>query len=62
MDLLVQLALIVPPALAASAVYFALVERPCMDPAWPSRLRAWLTARVRPHTRDDAAPEPAALV
>jgi hypothetical protein len=59
-DLLVQLALIVPPALAASAVYVALVERQCMDPAWPSRLRAWLTARVRP--RVEAATEPVALV
>lgn len=59
-DLLVQSALVLPPLLAVCAVYFALVERPCMDPAWPARLRAWLTARVRP--REEAAAEPAALV
>jgi len=55
-DLLVQAALVLPPLLAVCAVYFALVERPCMDPAWPARLRAWLSARI--HPRQNAA-EPA---
>lgn len=57
MHLLVQCALILPPLLLVSAVYFALVERPCMDPAWPAKLRAWLFARLG---RRAVAVEPAA--
>lgn len=45
LSLLLHFALILPPLLAVCAVYFVLVERPCMDPAWPSHLRAWLAAR-----------------
>jgi peptidoglycan/LPS O-acetylase OafA/YrhL len=59
-DLLVQSALMLPPLLVVCAVYFALIERPCMDPAWPAKLRAWLSARIRP--RGEAAVKPAPLV
>jgi peptidoglycan/LPS O-acetylase OafA/YrhL len=31
--------ILLPIGLVASAVFFVLVERPCMDPAWPDRLR-----------------------
>lgn len=34
--------LLVPSLLAVCAVFFVLVEKPCMDPQWPSRARAWL--------------------
>lgn len=51
-DVLVQSALLLPPLLMVCAVYFALIERPCMDPAWPQKLRAWLATRLRP--RPDA--------
>jgi peptidoglycan/LPS O-acetylase OafA/YrhL len=38
----VACALLLPIGLLASAVFFVLVERPCMDPAWPERARAWM--------------------
>lgn len=44
-NLLLQAALFVPLLLAASAVFFAFVERPCMDKHWPTRLMNWLRAR-----------------
>ena len=28
-------------SLLVGAIFFLLVERPCMDPAWPSKLRSW---------------------
>ncbi|NLV56525.1 MAG: acyltransferase [Acidimicrobiales bacterium] len=43
--LLVYYALVVPPVLAACAVFYVLVERPCMDPTWPNRLWARVTGR-----------------
>jgi peptidoglycan/LPS O-acetylase OafA/YrhL len=56
--LLAQGTLVLPPLLALCAVYFALIERPCMDPAWPARVRARLAAlRGR---RGGPAVEPAA--
>jgi peptidoglycan/LPS O-acetylase OafA/YrhL len=33
-------ALLIPLALAVGAVFFVLIERPFMDPAWPDRVRA----------------------
>jgi peptidoglycan/LPS O-acetylase OafA/YrhL len=36
---------LVPAALFASAVFFVLVERPTMDPAWPGRLRRAIASR-----------------
>lgn len=41
--LVVYALLLVPPVLVACAVFYVLVERPCMDPDWPGRL--W--ARIR---------------
>ena len=29
----------IPAVLAVTITYFVLLERPCMDPAWPSKLR-----------------------
>jgi peptidoglycan/LPS O-acetylase OafA/YrhL len=35
--------ILIPPGLiAVGAVFFLLIERPCMDRRWPSRLAAWL--------------------
>jgi peptidoglycan/LPS O-acetylase OafA/YrhL len=41
-DLLVQAAIMVPFVIVFSAVFFVLVERPCMDKDWPVKLRARL--------------------
>jgi peptidoglycan/LPS O-acetylase OafA/YrhL len=41
----VQLLLTVVPAVALCAVFFVLVERPCMDPDWPAKLWHKLTGR-----------------
>jgi peptidoglycan/LPS O-acetylase OafA/YrhL len=41
--LLVQFVLITPIVLALSAIYFRWVERPCMRPDWPQRLKAAFT-------------------
>lgn len=41
--LLVQFLLITPVVLLASAIYFRLLEKPCMRPDWPARFRAALT-------------------
>jgi peptidoglycan/LPS O-acetylase OafA/YrhL len=48
--ILVQLLVCVPVLLALSVAFFVLVERPCMEPDWPSRLGAALRrlpSRVR---------------
>lgn len=37
---ILQAALVLPVILAVSAVYFALVERPCMEKEWPQKLKA----------------------
>lgn len=47
-NLALQLALLVPPILVISAVYFRLVERPCMVPDWPQRL--WARVRRQPRS------------
>ena len=31
--------------LVMSAVFFVLIERPCMDPSWPNQARDWLQRR-----------------
>ena len=40
--LLVQTVIIVPPVLLISGIYFALIERPCMERDWPQKLWAWM--------------------
>jgi peptidoglycan/LPS O-acetylase OafA/YrhL len=42
-NFLVQSALILPCILAFCTLYFVLIERPCMDPAWPQKLRTALS-------------------
>jgi peptidoglycan/LPS O-acetylase OafA/YrhL len=39
--LVVSLFAVTPVAIAVGAVYFLLIERPCMDPDWPRKLGAW---------------------
>ncbi len=46
-DFLVQSVLILPCILAFSVAYFVLIERPCMDPAWPQKLWAALSRSSR---------------
>jgi peptidoglycan/LPS O-acetylase OafA/YrhL len=41
----IQFLLVVVPVVAMCAVFFVLVERPCMDPNWPSKLWHKLTGR-----------------
>jgi peptidoglycan/LPS O-acetylase OafA/YrhL len=41
----IQLALVAVPVIAICAVFFLLVERPCMDPDWPSKLWHKITGR-----------------
>jgi peptidoglycan/LPS O-acetylase OafA/YrhL len=49
-NVLVQFLVLGGISLLVSAVFFAFVERPCMDPRWPTRLATWLRdkGRVRP--------------
>src|SRR5579859_3502267 len=44
---LVQAAIILPCVLAFCTVYFVLIERPCMDPAWPQKLWAAVSGHSR---------------
>jgi peptidoglycan/LPS O-acetylase OafA/YrhL len=39
--LALQSLIMLPFVIAVSAVFFVLIERPCMDKNWPQRLRAW---------------------
>ena len=45
--LAIQTAIIVPPVLLVCGVYFALIERPCMERDWPQRLAARLRGSSR---------------
>lgn len=45
--LLVQTAIIVPPVLLICGIYFALIERPCMERDWPQKLWAWMRGKSR---------------
>jgi hypothetical protein len=44
---LLQMALLLPPMFLLCTAYFVLVERPCMDPAWPHKLALRLSALWR---------------
>lgn len=46
-NFLVQCALVLPCVLVFCVLYFVLIERPCMDPAWPQKLRAALSGHSR---------------
>ncbi|MEP7087206.1 MAG: acyltransferase, partial [Gemmatimonadota bacterium] len=45
--LLLQTAIIVPPVLLVCGVYFALIERPCMERDWPEKLMTRLRGSAR---------------
>lgn len=42
-NLLLQMAVVIPIVLAVSAVFFLLLEKPFMDKEWPGKLRQWLS-------------------
>ena len=44
-ELLWQLAILGPVILLVCAIYFVMIEKPCMRPDWPGRLAKWLQAR-----------------
>ena len=46
-NFLIQCALVLPCVLALCALYFVFIERPCMDPAWPQKLRAAARSHLR---------------
>lgn len=54
-DIIVQAAVLIPFVLVASAIFFVLVERPCMDKTWPARAAAWLRS---PTLRATTSPAP----
>lgn len=37
----------IPLLLLFSAAFFVAVERPCMNPAWPTRVAHWIANRFR---------------
>ena len=39
--LAIGLLFFLPALFIISSVFFLLVEKPCMDPAWPKKLKAW---------------------
>jgi peptidoglycan/LPS O-acetylase OafA/YrhL len=41
-DYLIQLMLLLPLIFGFGLVYYILIERPCMDPAWPTKLRNFI--------------------
>jgi peptidoglycan/LPS O-acetylase OafA/YrhL len=45
LNLLLQATIMLPFIVAVSAVFFVLIERPCMDKNWPQRLRIWAGSR-----------------
>ena len=51
--LILAFVVLVPVALLVGATFFVLVERPCMDPAWPERLARRLRATRRSAAIDD---------
>ena len=48
MNVLVQFVVLGSIALVVSAIFFAFVERPCMDPRWPARLATRVRSLARP--------------
>ena len=47
LNLIVQVTGLGIPIAAVSVLVFVLIERPCMDPAWPQKLRAFLLGRPK---------------
>jgi peptidoglycan/LPS O-acetylase OafA/YrhL len=44
-NVLLQGLFVIPPLLVLSAIYFALIERPCMQKDWPRKLKDWALSR-----------------
>jgi peptidoglycan/LPS O-acetylase OafA/YrhL len=40
--MLAQVAIVLPVVVVAGTLFFVLVEKPCMDPAWPKTLVVWV--------------------
>jgi peptidoglycan/LPS O-acetylase OafA/YrhL len=53
-----SLILVAPASMVVGAVYFLAIERPCMDPRWPQKLRARFRSGPRSGPPADASPEP----
>ena len=45
---IIQCIILIPCVLVACTAFYLVVERPCMDPRWPSKLRQHLTRTVAP--------------
>ena len=55
--LALSLVLVAPASIAVGAVYFLLIERPCMDPRWPQKLIARFRSGPRNRPPADASPD-----
>jgi peptidoglycan/LPS O-acetylase OafA/YrhL len=53
----VSIVVVAPASIVVGAVYFLLIERPCMDPRWPQKLMAWFRSGPRSSPPNDASPE-----
>jgi peptidoglycan/LPS O-acetylase OafA/YrhL len=42
--LIIGLALFLPLLFIISSIFFILIEKPCMDPEWPKKLRGWIVS------------------
>jgi peptidoglycan/LPS O-acetylase OafA/YrhL len=52
--LVIQTILVVPVVLVVSALFFVLVERPCMNPEWPRRILELVTRKPQPAQAQEA--------
>jgi peptidoglycan/LPS O-acetylase OafA/YrhL len=52
-----SLLVVAPASIAVGAIYFRLIERPCMDPRWPRKLIARFRSGPRSRPPKDASPE-----
>ncbi len=55
--LAVSLLVVAPASIAVGAIYFRLIERPCMDPRWPQKLVARFRSGPRSRPPKGASPE-----
>jgi peptidoglycan/LPS O-acetylase OafA/YrhL len=62
MDVLIYVIVLLPIVVAVSAVFFVLVERPCMDPAWASRVARWARTPGSRERRTEAQRQESTLV
>ena len=52
LDLILRTVILGSIVLIVSAIFFALVEKPCMDPRWPARFAAWVRGARRQPSPD----------